>query len=248
MLAASRHLMIRKEKQGEAMFRRLLPFVLGSCLWASGATTDRAPVLVELFTSEGCSSCPPADRLLQVLDPSVIVLSEHVDYWDHQGWRDPFSSHANTLRQESYSRHLGGKGPYTPQMVIDGTVEFVGNDPRRASDEIAQAAKRERIAVKLTRSDAGLQIETGTVSRGTDVMLAIADDHDQSQVNAGENRGLSLAHVAVLRSLRKVGTVKKGAAFSQSVPLNRDAAGKRLIVFLQDSDLGKVSGAGLLVP
>ena len=230
------------------MTRRLLPFVLGGCLWVSGATTDRKPVLVELFTSEGCSSCPPADRLLQALDPSVIVLSEHVDYWDHQGWRDPFSSHANTLRQESYTHRLGGQGPYTPQMVVDGGVEFVGNDPRRATDAIAVAAKRERVAVRLTRSDAGLQIETGTVSRGADVMLAIADDHAASEVNAGENRGHNLQHVAVLRSLRKVGTVKKGAAFHQSVPLSTDAAGKRLIVFLQESDLGKVSGAGLLVP
>jgi hypothetical protein len=240
--------MIGKKDEGEAMQRRILPIILGTCLWGSGATTNRQPVLVELFTSEGCSSCPPADRLLEALDPSVIVLSEHVDYWDHQGWRDRFSSHANTLRQQTYAHRLGGQGPYTPQMIIDGGVEFVGNDPRRASAEIAAAAKRERVEVRLTRNDAGLQIETGTVGRGTDVMLAIADDRDQSQVSAGENRGRNLTHVAVLRSLRKVGSVKKGAAFHQSVPLNPDAAGKRLIVFLQESDLGKISGAGLLVP
>jgi hypothetical protein len=132
-------------------------------------------------------------------------------------------------------------------MVIDGAVEFVGNDPQRASKEIAAAANRERVAVKLTRSATGLEIETGTVSRGADVMLAIADDRDQSQVNAGENRGRNLVHVAVLRNLRKVGTVKKNAAFHQSVPLNTEA-GKRIIVFLQESDQGKVSGAGLLVP
>jgi hypothetical protein len=227
------------------MLRRTLPLLLGSCLLVSAG--ERTPVLVELFTSEGCSSCPPADRLLQALDPSVIVLSEHVDYWDHQGWRDPYSSHANTLRQEAYTRRLGAQGPYTPEMVIDGAVEFVGNDPQRASKEIAAAAKRERVAVKLTRSATGLEIETGPVSRGADVMLAIADDRDQSQVNAGENRGRNLVHVAVLRSLRKVGTVKKGAAFHQSVPLSTEA-GKRVIVFLQESDLGKVSGAGLLVP
>jgi hypothetical protein len=228
------------------MLRRILPLLLGSCILLLGA--ERTPVLVELFTSEGCSSCPPADRLLQVLDSNVIVLSEHVDYWDHDGWRDPFSSHANTRRQEAYTRRLGAQGPYTPEMVIDGTVEFVGNDPQRATSEIARAGQRERVAVKLTRSATGFDIETGAVSRGADVMLAIADNHDQSQVNAGENRGRSLTHVAVLRSLRKIGTVKKGAAFHQSVPLSTDAAGKRLIVFLQESDIGKVSGAGLLVP
>jgi hypothetical protein len=185
---------------------------------------------------------------LQALDPSVIVLSEHVDYWDHQGWRDPFSSHANTLRQESYARHFGGQGPYTPQMVIDGAVEFVGNDARRASEEVALAAKREQTPVRLSRNGDALKIETDAVSRSADVMLAIADDHDSSQVNAGENRGRSLVHVAVLRSLKKVGTVRKGAAFNQSVHLGGDAAGKRLIVFLQDSDLGRISGAGLVIP
>ena len=230
------------------MFARLTFFVLGTCLWMSGDAGRRAPVLVELFTSEGCSSCPPADRLLETLDPSVIVVSEHVDYWDHLGWRDPFSSHANTLRQQSYARHFATEGPYTPQMVIDGAAQFIGSDARRAAEEINVAGKREKVAVNLAVRGAALSIETGPVGHAADVLLAIAEDHGASQVAAGENRGRSLRHVAVLRSLRKVGSLKRGSSFHQSIPLDSDVSGKRMIVFLQDSDLGRVMGAGLLVP
>jgi len=230
------------------MLRRILPVILGSGLLVSGAGPERTPVLVELFTSEGCSSCPPADRLLEVLDPNVIVLSEHVDYWDHQGWRDPFSSHANTLRQEAYARHLGSQGPYTPQMIVNGTVEVLGNDPARAATVSVEAAKQPRVAVSLARQENQLEITTEPALRNADVILAIADDHQESKVTAGENQGRQLRHVSIVRKMKKVGTAKKGEAFHRTVPLEADSKGKRLIVFLQDSDLGRVSGAGLLVP
>ena len=226
------------------MFRNILLAGFGASLLAAGADSVRAPILVELFTSEGCSSCPPADRLLESLDPQVIVLSEHVDYWDRLGWRDPFSAHANTLRQEGYARGFGTTGPYTPQMVIDGVTEFVGNDSRRAMDEIARARTREKIGVHLARTASGVQVQIDPAAKAAEVWLALADDSATSQVAAGENKGRQLHHVAILRSLRKIGSVKRGAAFEQSVSVPPGTG--RVIVFVQDSGLGKVYGVGTL--
>ena len=226
------------------MFRNFLLAALGASLAAAGADLSRAPVLVELFTSEGCSSCPPADRLLESLDRQAVVLSEHVDYWDRLGWRDPFSGHANTQRQEAYARGFGIEGPYTPQMVIDGVTEFVGTDARRAMDEIGRARSREKIGVHLARTAAGVQVQIDPAAKAADVWLALADDSGTSQVAAGENQGRSLHHVAILRSLRKIGAMKRGVGFAQNVAVPPGAG--RVIVFVQESGLGKVYGVGTL--
>jgi hypothetical protein len=226
---------------------RIVAVLITAAFFASfTAATEpaRAPVLVELFTSEGCSSCPPADRLLETLDPQVIVLSEHVDYWDRLGWRDPHSSHAATLRQESYARAFGTQGPYTPQMVIDGGVEFVGNDARRAAAEIAEARTRRKLEIRLARTASGVRIEIDPAAKSADIMLAIADDAATSDVAAGENKGRRLHHVAVLRSLRKIGALKHGTAFAQTVDIPSRTS--RVIVFVQDGTAGKVYGAATL--
>jgi len=221
--------------------------VLGLALWLASAAVAQppAPVLVELFTSEGCSDCPPADRLLERLDKQAIVLSEHVDYWNHLGWKDPFSAPWISRRQEGYCRLLDAKGPYTPQMVVDGVAEFVGSDARRAGEAIAQAARRPKAEVKLTRSAAGLQVEIRSAPASGEVWMALADERDASSVNAGENRGRRLDHVAVVRGLQKIGAVKRGGIFSKLVELPSGAAPQRVVVFVQETGPGRVTGAAL---
>ena len=204
-----------------------------------------APVLVELFTSEGCSDCPPADRLLARLDTQAIVLSEHVDYWNQLGWKDPFSSALFSRRQESYCSQLNSKGPYTPQMVVDGETEFVGSDSGRAAAAIAKASRRPKAAVKLTRTAAGLEVEITSPPAGGEVWMALADDHDASTVTAGENRGRRLEHVAVVRSLQKIGSVKRGGSFSHLLELPAAGTPQRVVVFVQQSREGRVTGSGM---
>ena len=228
------------------MFRNLLLAVSCVALSAGAANPQRAPVLVELFTSEGCSSCPPADRLLQKLDPRSIVLSEHVDYWDQLGWKDRFSSHAFTQRQEKYAGEFGLDSPYTPQMVVDGAAQFTGGDSQRAAVEIARAAGHPKAEISLTRNGSGARVEIHGSPGAAEIWLAVADDAVSSQVSAGENKGRDLRHVAVVRSLRKIGRMKRGGTFSTQVELPAGATEQRVVVFLQEAGQSRVVGAAML--
>jgi hypothetical protein len=228
------------------MLRNLL--VAASCIVLSAVAADpvRMPVLVELFTSEGCSSCPPADRHLQQLDSEVIVLSEHVDYWDRLGWKDKFSSPAFTERQETYAKQFGIDSPYTPQMVVDGVAQFTGGDTRRAAAEIDKAVNRPKANILLGRTAAGVDVEIEAVPHESDIWLALADNSDVTRVAAGENRGRTLSHVAVVRSIRKIGFVKRGGTFSRQVELPAGANGQRIVVFLQEAGQARVFGVAML--
>jgi hypothetical protein len=226
--------------------------------------TRRTPVLVELFTSEGCSSCPPADALLEQLDRSqpvtgaeLIVLSEHVDYWNDIGWKDPYSSHEYSERQSSYAAQFGLRGVYTPQMVVDGHFEFVGSDERRAKRAIESATKvmKTPVSISFTLHDektANLHIETGPLpsiaAESAGIFLAIADDNDESHVSRGENAGRTLKHVAVLRNLIRIGAVDRTAGFSSDMKVDLDARNPRnlrITVIVQEAAAGRVWGAGL---
>lgn len=225
------------------------------------AETPRTPVLVELFTSEGCSSCPPADHLLEVLDRNqpiagadTIVLSEHVDYWNRLGWPDPFSSAQFSARQQEYAGKIGHSGSYTPQMVVDGRFEFVGSDGRQASAAIQDAAKQPKANpvirdVKATATHVTARIEVPmleNVQRRTRPVLfvAIADNSAESNVKRGENGGRVLRHVAVVRTLSEEGSIQAGksAAREVSLPFHQMPGGSRLVAFIQDAASGRVLG------
>ncbi len=213
------------------------------------------PVLVELFTSEGCSSCPPADALLEKLDRSqpvagaeIIVLSEHVDYWNYIGWTDPYSSHAASERQELYARRFGIEGPYTPQMVVNGRTEFVGNDSGAALAAIRVAAKaKPGVGVRLAREGDKVMLEADALPAGTarkaHVFVAYAAEAGSSDVLRGENKGRRLRHVAMVKSLKEVGVVTGSKGFRGQVAVE---AGMRVVAFVQESDNGPVWGAAML--
>lgn len=227
----------------------LVPLLAAAPLPA--AEPAHSPVLVELFTSEGCSSCPPADRLLEALDKEahgdIIVLSEHVDYWNHIGWRDPYSSAAYSDRQRAYANHFRISSVYTPQMVVDGGTEFVGSDAHEAKSAIQSAARRQKVSVRLTSLGGGkVRVETDAVAaQDVDVYLAIASNDETSNVKSGENGGRRLHHVAVVRTLTKLGTVKKGETFSKE--LEAPATGnQRVVAFIQERGPGRVLGVAKL--
>jgi hypothetical protein len=227
----------------------------------------RAPVVVELFTSEGCSSCPPADSLLARLaeqqpvgNAEVIALEEHVDYWNDLGWMDPFSSREWTTRQNVYAGPLGNGNPYTPQMVIDGKKELVGSDAGKARQLIQQAAGEEKAPVSLTQSSAAksgateFSVKVGPLPRNTkgdtaEVWLAVTETALHSAVSRGENAGEDLHHAAVVRTMKRLGEAKNEGessyATDASVPLQPEWKRENLkvVVFVQEKKSRRILGA-----
>jgi hypothetical protein len=220
------------------------------------------PVLVELFTSEGCSSCPPADALLAKLDATqfvpgaqVIVLSEHVTYWNQDGWHDPFSLDAMTDRQARYVERFGLQSSYTPEAVVDGAAQMVGSDQGKLAQAVAQAAAAPKQALAIQDAQwSGGAVKfavKGAADSKTELVAALAEDSAQSSVAKGENAGRNLKHVAVVRVMEEMG---KGADDGRALTLKAPAGNKqgsssgqtgpmRLVVFVVDRHNGHVLAA-----
>ena len=258
--------------------RHLLTFCLtGAIILGSGAPlaaerfgtadgTPTSPVLVELFTSEGWSSCPPADALVERMDslqpvPGVqlIVLSEHVDYWNHDGWKDPYSSSSLTDRQSSYVHALGLKTAYTPQILVDGDMELRANDAQQISEALQKAGTNPKVPIRITSAtvDANptavrghVEADGSSMKHNADIYAVIALDHAESQVSSGENRGRHLTHVAVVLEIAKVGKLEKGKPISRDFQVKyklpqTNSTPIRVVAVIQEPGSGKVLGAAL---
>ena len=225
----------------------------------SAASTDHVAV-VELFTSEGCSSCPPADEVLSAIAKTddaqssrVVALAFHVDYWDRLGWPDRFAKSSFTQRQEQVARRLGDKGKYTPQMVINGRAGFVGSDAERASTQIAGELKRDHVSngtLLIRRQPRRADTVPITIevfapqAKGVTVLAALVEDGLISDVKAGENAGRTLRHDRVVRVMSS-GTLAADhtATMRLAVPKDVKLENARVVVLLQDTKTGEIDVA-----
>lgn len=227
----------------------------------AAAAPARTPVLVELFTSEGCSDCPPADALLArlqqqqpVAGADIIVLEEHVDYWESLGWHDRFSARQFTDRQSAYVQRFRLDDNYTPQMVVDGSDQFVGSDTAHALRTITQAARTPKFALAISPLTADGGRVSGTVSAANaaslpdaDLYAALLDAAATTSVLHGENGGRTLHHVSVVRAMQRIGSLgaaaRAPAAFAFALPKDSTAANARVVVFAQRAGQGTVVAA-----
>jgi hypothetical protein len=230
--------------------------------------TSSAPVVVvELFTSEGCSSCPPADQLLKKLSEEqpvhgaqVVALEEHVDYWNHLGWRDPFSAAEFSRRQEEYAGVFRNSGVYTPQMIVDGQVEFTGSQGRKALEAIEHSAGMPKVNVEVSpvagdasspsTFDLRVSNTSGTAAgQKLELWLAVTEQGLHSDVKAGENSGETLQHAAVVRTLQKVADVQGGKPLAKRVMPVVKKEWKReqlsLVAFVVAKDSRKIVGGAI---
>lgn len=220
----------------------------------STAHADELTV-VELFTSQGCSSCPPADALLAELAErdDVLALSTHVDYWDYLGWKDPFASAATTKRQRSYADKLGLRYVYTPQMVIQGTTQVVGSHRQEVLKEIAGISHTNDIDVDLHRQDDGVLVTLPADEafardrRAADVWLILIDDRRSTRVERGENRGRHLTYRNVVQSINRIG-IWRGQPMTIGISVKLPADADACAVLVQGHASGRVLGAARMPP
>ena len=222
--------------------RAIAVLVIATLLVGSAPSASARPVVVELFTSEGCSSCPPAEALLSELSgrSDLLPLAFHVTYWNSLGWRDPFSFEGATNRQASYAAHLGG-GSYTPEIVVDGRRGMVGSERGAVAAAIAAANREDSVKVKLTTIEAGVAIAIDAGPGHGRILLIGFDPRHQTHIGRGENGGRTLVESNIVRSMNVVGSYT-GSPVQISA---RRGAGAEAAVIVQAAD-GRIIGAAKL--
>lgn len=244
---------------GKSRSARLAGTVLVLC--AAGLTSVPAahagsPAVLELFTSQGCSSCPPADALMRTLrsEPGIIALTLPVDYWDYLGWKDTLASPANTQRQRAYAKMRGDRQVYTPQMVINGVAHAVGSNLAsiRQAVRTSSASIGARIPVSITSNDRSIDLHVGAApagakaSKGT-IWLVLFDDTEQVTIQRGENAGRKITYYNVVKEMTPVGMWDGGKAeFSLPRPELKARGYKKCAVLLQAGNAGAIIGAAEL--
>jgi hypothetical protein len=224
------------------MHRRTLLLTGFAAGVASRVAAAEMPVVLELFTSQGCSSCPPADALLGELTqrPNVIALAWHVDYWNSLGWRDPYASRQWTDRQRTYAAHLKDE-VYTPALVVNGASMVVGSD-RAAVRSAVRTAPNLSIPVKLTRAGDRVEAVFGPSTEGLMASLVVYDPQTMTNVGAGENSGRRLVEYRIVREVRSIDPTAQGRIELPGIKSTQGA-----VLLLQDADW-RVRGAADLKP
>jgi hypothetical protein len=235
---------------------KIIPLLLVAALVSGFAAVGRAqgpaPVVVELFTSEGCSSCPPADAFLGELAqrPEIVALAFHVDYWDYIGWKDPYAHAAFTQRQHEYATALGLHMVYTPQMVVDGRADAVGSERGDVEAATGKAAAASKLAIAIAKDAGGYRVAIPAAappaSGPATVWLAVFDSEQETPVKRGENGGRTLKEFNIVREWRRIGTWNGEAV---TLPLDVAMGGaehKGCAIIVQSGPVGPVLGAAVM--
>jgi len=210
--------------------------------------------VVELFTSEGCSSCPPADAVIAKIekesaDKPIYILAFHVDYWNRLGWKDVFSSAEYSQRQQQYSKWLRSGSVYTPQAIVNGRTEFVGSEEGTLRNTIKANLEKTPVAaltlsdIKINGNKADVEYHTQGTAGDNVLFLAVVEKNAQSKVERGENSGRTLSHVQIVRGLASSAVKKDEGNVSIGLPKDFDAKGYELIAFLQNPVSGEIISA-----
>ncbi|HTK20613.1 MAG TPA: DUF1223 domain-containing protein [Mucilaginibacter sp.] len=215
-------------------------------------TTGKGFAVVELFTSEGCSSCPPADALVakvqkESADKPIYILAFHVDYWNRLGWKDVFSNHDYSSRQYQYNKWLKSE-VYTPQIIVNGHTEFVGSDEKNLRNAISAGLEKPAKTelglnnIKVEADKAILQYHVANAN-GSSLLIALIEKNATTKVKSGENGGRTLAHVQIVSQLKSIALKSAGGSENITLPHSFDPQKFELIGFVQNIQTGEITGA-----